>query len=39
MKIKYDSDHELPPNKTIEICIMTTATVVTAVFLENINYY
>ena len=37
MKIKYNSDDELPPNKTIEISIITA--VVRAVFLENMDYY
>ena len=37
MKIKFNSDDELPLNKTIEIPIMTI--VVTAVFHENNKYY
>ena len=37
MKIKFNSDDELPPNKTIEIPTMTI--VVRAVFHENNKYY
>ena len=37
MKIKFNSDHELPLNKIIEIPTMTI--VVRAIFLENIKYY
>ena len=37
MKIKFNSDDELPLNKTIEIPTMTI--VVTAVFHENNKYY
>ena len=37
LKIKFDSDDELPLNKTVEIPIM--AIVVRAVFLENNKYY
>ena len=37
MKIKFNSDNELPLNKTIEI--PTTAIVVRAVFNENNKYY
>ena len=37
MKIKFDSDDELPLNKTIEIPSMII--VVRAVFHENIKYY
>ena len=37
MKIKFNSDDELPLNKTIEIPTMTI--VVRAVFLENNKYY
>ena len=37
MKIKFNSDHQLPINKTIEIPIMTI--VVIAIFLDNIKYY
>ena len=37
MKIKFNSDDELPLNKTIEIPIMTI--VVGAVFHENNKYY
>ena len=37
MKIKFDSDDELPLNKTIKIPSMMT--VVTAIFLENDKYY
>ena len=37
MKIQFNSDDELPLNKTIEIPIMTI--VVRAVFLENNKYY
>ena len=33
MKIKFNSDDELPPNKTIQI--PTKAIVVRAIFLEN----
>ena len=33
MKIKFNSDDELPPNKTIHI--PTKAIVVRAIFLEN----
>ena len=36
MKIKYNSDNELPLNKTMEIPKMT---VVRAVFQENNKYY
>ena len=37
MKIKFNSDDELPLNKTIEILSMTI--VVRAIFLENNKYY
>ena len=37
MKIKFTSDNELPPNKTIEIPNMIR--VVTATFLEKIKYH
>ena len=37
IKIKFNSDDELPLNKTIEIPIMTV--VVRAVFYENNKYY
>ena len=37
MKIKFDSDDNLPLNKTIEISIV--AIVVRAVFYENNKYY
>ena len=37
MKIKFDSDDDLPLYKTIEINI--TAIVVMAIFLENNKYY
>ena len=37
MKIKFNSDDELPLNKTIEILTMTI--VVRAVFHENDKYY
>ena len=37
MKIKFNSDYELPLNKTIEIPSMTI--VVRAVFHENNKYY
>ena len=37
MKIKFDSDDELPLNKTVEIPIV--AIVVRAVFHENNKYY
>ena len=37
MKIKFNSDNELPLNKTIEIPSMTI--VVRAVFHENDKYY
>ena len=37
MKIKFNSDDELPLNKIIEIPTMTI--VVRAIFLENIKYY
>ena len=37
MKIKFNSDDELPLNKNIEIPSMII--VVTAVFLENNKYY
>ena len=37
MKIKFNSDDELPLNKTIEIPTITI--VVTAIFLENNKYY
>ena len=36
MKIKFNSDDELPPNETIEIPTMTV--VVRAVFHENKKY-
>ena len=37
MKIKFDSDHELPLNKTIETpCIII---VVRGIFFENNKYY
>ena len=36
MKIKFNSDEELPLNKTVEIPIMTVA--VRAIFLENKFY-
>ena len=35
MKIKFDSDDKLPPNKTINIPIVTI--IVRAVFHENAN--
>ena len=37
MKIKFNSDDELPLNKTIEIPTITI--VVRAIFLENNKYY
>ena len=37
MKIKFNSDGELPLDKTIEISTMTIA--VRAIFLENNKYY
>ena len=37
MKIKFNSDNELPLNKTIEIPSMTI--VVRTIFLENNKYY
>ena len=37
MKIKFDSDDELPPNKIIEIPVMVI--VVKAIFYENNKYY
>ena len=37
IKIKFDSDDEIPLNKTVEIPIMTI--VVRAIFLENNKYY
>ena len=37
MKIKFNSDDALPPNKTIEIS--NTAMVVRVVFHENNKYY
>ena len=37
MKIKLNSDDELPLNKTVEI--PTMAIVVRAIFLENNQYY
>ena len=37
MKIKFNSDDELPLNKMIEIS--TTAIVVRPIFLENNKYY
>ena len=37
MKIKFNSDDELPLNKTREIPIMTV--VVRVIFLENDKYY
>ena len=37
IKIKFDSDDQLPLNKTVEIPIM--AIVVRAIFLENNKYY
>ena len=37
MKIKFNSDDQLPLNKTIEIPVM--AIVVRAIFLDNIKYY
>ena len=37
MKIKFNSDNELPLNKTIEILTMTL--VVRAIFLENTKCY
>ena len=37
MKIKFDSDDNLPLNKTVETPI--TTIVVTAVFHENSKYY
>ena len=37
IKIKFNSDDELPLNKAIEISIITI--IVRAIFLENYNYY
>ena len=37
MKIKFNSDDELPLNKTVEIPTMTI--VVRSIFLENNKYY
>ena len=37
MKIKFNSDDELPLNKTIEVPIMII--VIRAIFLENNKYY
>ena len=37
IKIKFNSDDELPPNKAIEI--PTMAIVARAIFLENNKYY
>ena len=37
MKIKFNSDGELPLNKTVEIPTITI--VVRAIFLENNKYY
>ena len=37
MKIKFDSDDELPLNKIVEI--PTIAIAVRAIFLENNKYY
>ena len=37
MKIKFNSDNELPLNKTVEITTITI--VVRAIFLENNKYY
>ena len=37
MKIKFDSDEDLPLNKRIEICGMIIF--VTVIFLENSKYY
>ena len=37
MKIKFDSDDDLPLNKTTEIHV--TTIVVRAIFLENKKYY
>ena len=37
MKIRFNSDDELPLNKTVEIATMTV--VVRAIFLENNKYY
>ena len=37
MKIKFDSDDNLPLNKTIEIPVVTI--VIRAVFHENSKYY
>ena len=37
MKIKLDSDDELPPNKTVEIPVMVI--VVRATYYENNKYY
>ena len=37
VKIKFDSDDELPLNKAIEIPALTT--VARAIFLENTKYY
>ena len=37
MKIKFDSDNNLPLNKTVEIHI--ASIIVRAIFLENNKYY
>ena len=37
MKIKFDSQENLPLNKTVETLLMTL--VVRAIFLENSKYY
>ena len=37
MKIKFDSDDQLPLNKTIETPTITIAVI--AIFLENNKYY
>ena len=37
MKIKFDSDHELPLNKTIEIPVMVI--IVRTIFYENNKHY
>ena len=37
MKIKFNSDDDLPLNKTLEICIMIIAA--RAAFYENNKYY
>ena len=37
MKIKFDSDNELPLNETVEI--LTITIVARAIFLENNKYY